>query len=153
VQTAPRTSKKYALLLVASFLTAIMVGISSPALSQTKGEKTFTVVITDSQGVETEMRNALFYWEEKVSETAFVPHELKHIPVKRGSATVNVKFDGIKTIEAKPTGDKSLPILSIFLANGNSAEFALALPGSFKGMSDFGETELPATAIRKILFK
>jgi hypothetical protein len=150
---AVRRSSKQALFLVVGLLTFILVGLSSPAFSQNKSEKTFTVVITDSQGVETEMRNALFYWEEKVSDTAFVPHELKHVPVKRGSATVNVKFDGIKTIEMKPTRDKSLPLLSISLANGNSAEFALAIPGSFKGMSDFGETELSATAIHKILFK
>jgi len=46
----------------------------------------------------------------------------------------------------------TLPIFSISLTNGNSAEFMLAISGSFKGMSDFGETELPATAIRKVLF-
>lgn len=153
MRTVPRTSKKHPLLLVVSFLTAVIVGVSSPALSQTKGEKAFTVVITDSQGVETEMRNARFYWEEKVSETAFVPHELKHVPVKRGSATVNVKFDGINMIDVKSAGEKGLPLLSIVLANGNSAEFTLAIPGSFRGQSDFGEAELPATAVRKILFK
>jgi hypothetical protein len=38
----------------------------------------------------------VFYWEEKVSETSFIPHELKHLPVKRGTATVNIKFDGVK---------------------------------------------------------
>lgn len=152
MRTVQKTSRPTVFLLV-GLLMSIMVGLSSPALSQTKGEKAFTVVVTDSQGVETEMRNALFYWEEKVSETAFVPHELKHVPVKRGSATVNVKFDGIKTIEMKALGDKGLPLLSISLVNGSSAEFSLALPGSFKGQSEFGETELPATAIRKILFK
>ncbi len=152
MHTSPRTSRQ-ALFLIAGLFTFILIGLSSPAFSQNKGEKTFAVVITDSQGVETEMRNVHFYWEEKVSETAFVPHELKHVPVKRGSATVNVKFDGIKTIEVKSPGEKGLPLIVISLASGNSGEFTLAIPGSFKGLSDFGETELPATAIRKIVFK
>lgn len=141
------------LFLAAGLIAFILVGLPNPAHSQTKGEKAFTVVVTDNQGVETEMRNVLFYWEEKVSETAFVPHELKHVPVKRGSATVNVKFDAIKSIEVKSSGDNKLPLLVISLTNGNSAEFSLALPGSFKGISDFGEAELSATAIHKILFK
>lgn len=47
------------------------------------------------------MRNALFYWGEKSSETAFVLRELKHIPVRRGCATVIVKLGGIKIIELR----------------------------------------------------
>jgi hypothetical protein len=133
----------------------LAIALWSPGVvrGETNAEKTFSAVVTDSQGVETELKNVLFYWEEKISETAFVPHELKHIPVKRGSATVNVKFGGIKTVEVRPGGDKNLPILTIVLANGNSGEFTLALSGSIKGLSDFGEVELPATAIRKIVFK
>jgi len=151
VHTARRISSQA--LLIAHLFIFLLISLSVPAFSQTKAEKTFTVVITDSQGVETEMRNAHFYWEEKVSDTAFVPHELKHIPVKRGSATVNVKFDGIRTVDVKPAGEKNLPLLTIVLANGNSAEFTLAIPGSFRGLSEFGETELPTNSIRKLVFK
>jgi len=148
-----RGSSKQVLCLVVGLLVFILAGPSRPAFGQNKSEKAVTVIITDGQGLETELRNAVFYWEEKVSETAFVPHELKHVPVKRGSATINVKFDAIKTIDVKSGAENTLPLLVIALVNGNSAEFSLALPGSFKGLSDFGETELPVTAIRKILFK
>lgn len=152
VHATTRTSNP-ALLLLVGFLMVIMIGLSTPAFSQNKTEKTFTAIMTDNQGVETEVKNLHFYWEEKVSETAFVPHELKHVPVKRGSATVNVKFDGIRGIDFKSPTEKALPLVVISLANGNSAEFSLALPGSFKGQSDFGETDLPAAAIRRIVFK
>ncbi len=118
-----------------------------------KADKNFSAVITDSHGVDTEVKNVLFYWEERLSETAFVPHELKQIPVKRGNATVNVRFDTIKEIEVKPSGDKGLPVLAITLNNGKTGEFALAIPGSFKGESDFGEVELPASGLKKVVFK
>ncbi len=147
-----RTAKHTLYPLVGLF-TIILIGVSTPAFSQSKAEKTFTVITTDHQGIETEIKNVQFYWEEKVSETAFVPHELKHVPVKRGNATVNVKFDGIRTIEVKSPVEKGLPLVVISLTNGNSGEFSLALPGSFKGQSDFGETDLPASAIQKIVFK
>lgn len=152
MHTSPRAFRP-TLFLMAGLFACILIGLSSPAFSQNKGEKTFAATVTDSQGIETEITNIQFYWEEKVSETTFVPHDLKHVPVKRGSATINVKFDGIKTIEMKSPGEKSLPLITVSLANGNSGEFTLAIPGSFKGLSDFGETELPATAIRKIVFK
>lgn len=67
--------------------------------AQGKAEKAFHAVITDTQGVETEVKNVSFYWEEKISETAFVPHELRQLPVKRGTATVQVKFETIKQID------------------------------------------------------
>ena len=118
-----------------------------------KGEKTFSAIVTDAQGVETEVKNIQFYWEEKVSDTAFVPHELRQVPVKRGTATVNVKFDTIKQIEVKPSSDKGLPVFNITLANGKNGEFALAINGSFKGESDFGEVELPASGLKKVVFR
>ena len=34
-----------------------------------------------------------------MSETSFVLHELRHLPSKRGTATVNIKFDQIKQID------------------------------------------------------
>jgi len=121
--------------------------------AQSKTEKVFRALVTDTQGVETEVKNLLFYWEEKVSETAFVPHEVKQVPVKRGTATVNVRFDTIKQIDVNPGPDKAPPLLTITLTNGKTGEFALAIAGSFKGESDFGEVELPASGLKKIVFK
>ena len=128
--------------------------VALPAWAQPKGEKTFQAVLTDAQGVETDVKNVIFYWEEKISETAFVPHELKQIPVKRGTTTVNVKFDTIKVIDVKPGSDpKALPTLLVTLINGKTGEFALAIDGKFKGDSDFGEVELPASGLKKVVFK
>ena len=128
--------------------------LALPALAAAqKADKGFNAVVTDAQGVETDVKNLHFYWEEKVSETAFVPHELRQVPVKRGTSTINVKFDTIKQIEVKPGADKGLPTLSISLSNGKTGEFALAIAGSFKGDSDFGEVELPASGVKKIVFK
>jgi hypothetical protein len=127
--------------------------VPSQSLAQTKAEKTFSAVVTDAQGLESDIKNIHFYWEEKVSETAFVPHELRHVPVKRGTATVNVKFDSIKQIDIKQGADTGLPTLTITLANGKTGEFGLAIDGKFKGESDFGEVELPASGLRKVIFK
>lgn len=135
-------------------LAACLSTVGPAALAQTKGEKTFQATLTDTQGVETEVKNVIFYWEEKISETAFVPHELKQIPVKRGTTTVNVKFNTIKVIDVKPGPDaKALPTLMVTLTNGKTGEFALAIDGKFKGDSDFGEVELPASGLKKIAFK
>lgn len=135
-------------------LLAGLCAANPPAWAQAKGEKTFHAVLTDAQGVETDVKNVIFYWEEKISETAFVPHELKQIPVKRGTTTVNVKFDTIKVIDVKPGSDpKTLPTLLVTLTNGKTGEFALAIDGKFKGDSDFGEVELPASGLKKIAFK
>ncbi len=123
------------------------------ALAQPKGEKTFQVVATDTKGIETEVHGVIFYWEEKISETAFVPHELKEVPVKRGTATVKIKFDAIKTIDVKPSGNGTPPAVSITLNDGKSGEFTLAIAGSFKGQSDFGEVELPAVELKRLAFK
>ncbi len=123
------------------------------ARGETKAEKTFSALVTDSQGVETELKHVLFYWEEKVSDTAFVPHELKQVPVKRGAATVHVKFETIKQIDVAPAPDKALPTLTITLTNGKTGEFTLGIAGSFKGESDFGEVDLPANGLKKIVFK
>lgn len=137
-------------------LISLVVAVSlsgGSAWAQSKAEKVFRALVTDTQGVETEVKNLLFYWEEKVSETAFVPHEVKQVPVKRGTATVNVRFDTIKQIDVKPGPDKGPPMLTITLTNGKTGEFALAIAGSFKGESDFGEVELPASGLKKIVFK
>ncbi|MCC6967107.1 MAG: hypothetical protein IT391_12605 [Nitrospira sp.] len=127
--------------------------VAETALAQPKGEKAFQVVATDVKGVETEVHGVIFYWEEKISETAFVPHELKEVPVKRGTATVKIKFDVIKTIDVKPSGNGTPPAVSITLNDGKAGEFTLAIAGSFKGQSDFGEVELPAVELKRIAFK
>ena len=127
--------------------------VAGTAFAQPKGDKAFHAVATDAKGVETEVHGVIFYWEEKVSETAFVPHELKEVPVKRGTATVKIKFDAIKTVELKPSGNGAPPAVSITLNDGKTGEFTLAIAGSFKGQSDFGEVELPAAELKRIAFK
>ena len=131
----------------------LSLSISHPALSQTKADRQFHATVTDGQGIETEVKNVIFYWEEKVSVTAFVPHELRHVPVRKGTASLNVKFDNIKQIDVKPSSDSGLPVLAITLANGKTGEFALAIKGSFRGESDFGEVDLPANGLKAIRFK
>lgn len=118
-----------------------------------RAEKTVQLVVTDQQGVETELKNGIFYWEEKMSETSFVPHELRHLPSKRGTATVNIKFDQIKQIEIKPGADKAVPAMTVTLINGKTGEFVPAVSGSFKGESDFGQVEVPVGSISKVVFK
>ena len=118
-----------------------------------KADKAFHATATDAKGIDTDMKNVLFYWEEKVSETAFVPHEVREVPVKRGTATVKIKFDTIKHLDFKPSGNGALPGVTITLIDGKSGEFTLAIAGSFKGLSDFGEVELPAAELKKIVFK
>jgi hypothetical protein len=136
-------------------LSALIAGaaLAGTTEAQHTNDKTFAVVVTDAHGMETEVKGVLFYWEEKVSETAFVPHELKQVPVKHGAATVHVRFDTIKQIEVKPGPDKGLPTLSIALTSGKTGEFLLAIPGSFKGESDFGQVEFPANGLKKVVFK
>ena len=139
--------------MVPGIILALLSSITGTASAESKNDKVFSATVTDAQGIESEVKNVLFYWEEKVSETAFVPHELRHVPVKRGTATVNVKFDTIKQIDIKPASDKGLPMLLITLTNGKTGEFGLAIDGKFKGESDFGEVELPAGGLRKVVFK
>lgn len=127
--------------------------IGSPVWAQGKSEKTFHAVAIDAKGVETEIKNIIFYWEEKISETAFVPHEMKEVPVKRGTATVKIKFEGIKHMDLKPSGSSTPPNVTITLNDGKTGEFVLAIAGSFKGLSDFGEVELPAAELKKLTFK
>lgn len=127
--------------------------VAGTVFAQPRGDKAFHAVATDAKGVETEVHGVIFYWEEKVSETAFVPHELKEVPVKRGTATVKIKFDAIKTVELKPSGNGAPPAVSITLNDGKTGEFTLAIAGSFKGQSDFGEVELPAAELKRIAFQ
>ena len=125
----------------------------SPTWAQGKNEKSFHAVAVDAKSVETDVKNVVFYYEEKISETAFVPHELRELPVKRGTATVKIKFDGIKHIDLKPSGNGTAPNVTITLNDGKTGEFILAVAGSFKGLSEFGEVELPAAELKKLTFK
>lgn len=136
-------------------LAGLAVLVSAPIASavDAKAEKAFTLAVTDAQGIETELKNGIFYWEEKMSETSFVPHELRHLPSKRGTATVNIKFDQIKQIDMKPGADKAAPAMTVTLANGKSGEFVPAVSGSFKGESDFGQVEVPIGSLSKVVFK
>ncbi|HWG95487.1 MAG TPA: hypothetical protein VN647_00275 [Nitrospira sp.] len=124
-----------------------------PAWAQSKNEKAFHAVAVDAKNVETDVKNIIFYYEEKISETAFVPHELRELPVKRGTATVKIKFDGIKHIDLKPSGNGTAPNVTITLNDGKTGEFILAVAGNFKGQSEFGEVELPAAELKKLAFK
>ena len=132
---------------------SVLSVIGSAAWAQTKSEKVFHAVAVDAKGIETEVKNLTFYWEEKISETAFVPHELREVPVKRGTATVKIKFDSIKHIDLKASGNGAPPNVTITLNDGKTGDFVLAIAGSFKGQSDFGEVELPAAELKKLTFK
>lgn len=100
--------------------------------------------MVDEKNVEMDLKNVHFYWEEKISDTAFVPHELREMPVKRGTATVNVKFESIKELEVRPGVAGGLPVMTITLQNGKRGEFPLALSGTLKGESDFGGRRFPS---------
>lgn len=127
--------------------------LAEPGLAQGKPEKSFNAVITDAHGTETEVSNLVFYWEEKIDETHVALHELKHVPVKRGAATINVKFEDVKQIETKPGADDGAPLFVITLTKGKTGEFPLAIAGQFKGESDFGEVLVPVAGLKKIVFK
>ena len=143
-----------ALVRSASFISVIgtlcLFGVS--ALAEGKNDKAFHAVAVDAKSVETDVKNVIFYYEEKISETAFVPHEMRELPVKRGTATVKIKFDGIKHIDLKP-GSGAAPNVTITLNDGKTGDFVLAIAGSFKGQSEFGEVELPAADLKKLSFK
>lgn len=132
---------------------AILFLMAGPLWAQSKAEKVFHALAIDAKGIETDVKNIIFYWEEKISETAFVPHELREVPVKRGTTTVKIKFEGIKQIELKPSGSGLPPNVTITLHDGKTGDFVLATAGSFKGQSDFGEVELPAAELKKLSFK
>lgn len=130
-----------------------LTAMSGYAFASQKSDKVFHGVATDMKGVETEVRNLLFYWEEKINETSFVPHIMKELPVKRGTATVKITFESIKTVELKPSAAGASPVVSITLKDGKMGEFVLAILGSFKGQSDFGDVEVPVVDLKQLAFK
>ena len=123
------------------------------AWSASESGESFRGVATDTQGLQTEMENIIFYYEEKVSETSFIPHELRELPVKRGTSTVKIKFMSIKEIDLKASDKKSPPVANVTLKDGKTGAFQLAIAGSFKGQSAFGEVELPAAQLSRVVFK
>ena len=114
---------------------------------------TFTAKTTDAEGIELSVSNARLYWEEKIDETTFVPHEIRHVPVKHGAATINVKFQQIAKILVKPDHPaKGRQALTIKLLNGKSGEFPLAKEVTLIGQSDFGEIRIPMKSLRSLTF-
>jgi len=148
-----RRSAGVVLLLV--FLAAPWIrGIAASAPPPDKPPKqTFQAHVVDAEGMETDVSNLRFYYEEEISETAFVPHELTYVPVKRGASTVKIKFDKISQIEVVSDLETGKPLLMITLENGQTGKFPLARHGTFKGESDFGEIELGIRGIKKIVFE
>ena len=116
-------------------------------------KNTFTAETTDAEGIEMSVSNARLYWEEKIDETTFVPHEITHVPVKHGAATINVKFQQISNIQVKPDHPaKGRQALTIKLLNGKSGEFPLAKEVTLIGQSDFGEIRLPMKRLQSLTF-
>ena len=73
--------------MVCVFLWTVFFGVLVAHPAETKTGKAFRAVVTDAQGVETDLNNVVFYWEEKVSDTSFVPHEVRHLPAQREHRT------------------------------------------------------------------
>lgn len=136
----------------AAVLMMLMLGVVA-ALAEPKEPQGFHVVATDEKNIETELQRTVFYYEEKLNETSFIPHELDTLPVKRGAAVVQVKFTTIKQIEFSAGPNEGSRTVVILLANGKSGEFQLAIAGSFKGLSEFGEVLVPVSGIKKVVFR
>lgn len=137
-----------------SYLSAVALAVTlvlpGGVLAQTN---TFTAQTTDAEGIEMSVSNARLYWEEKIDETTFVPHEITHVPVKHGAATINVKFQQIAKIMVRPDHPaKGRQALTIKLLNGKSGEFPLAKEVTLIGHSDFGEIRLPMKNLRSMTF-
>lgn len=135
---------------------AVIVGVLITCAWQgsllAKTDKVYNAIATDNKGVETDIANVIFYWEEKVSETSFVPHELREMPLKRGATIVRIKFEQIRQLLIRPGSDGTSPVVSITLKDGKTGEFVLGISGSFKGRSDFGDVELPAAELKQVVF-
>ena len=82
-----------------------------------------------------------------------MPHELRHFPAKRGTSTVNIKFETIKQVDVRPWDVKIAPAITITLTNGKTGEFVPVVNGSLRGESDFGQVDVPIQSISKIIFK
>ncbi|MCC6966764.1 MAG: hypothetical protein IT391_10865 [Nitrospira sp.] len=136
----------------ASALVILMLGVVA-ALAEPKDHQGFHMVATDENNIETELQRTVFYYEEMLNETSFIPHELNALPLKRGATIVQVKFQTIQQIEFKPGLNGEAPTAIVMLTNGKAGEFQLAIMGSFKGLSDFGEVQVPVSGVRKVVFR
>lgn len=133
-----------------ALLLALTLLLPGHSLAQTDA---FTAQTTDAEGIEMSVFNARLYWEEKIDETTFVPHEITHVPVKHGAATINVKFQQIEKIQVKSDHPaKGRQALTIKLLSGKSGEFPLAKEVTLIGQSDFGEIRLPLKSLRTLTF-
>ncbi len=132
-----------------------MLMLLSPAVVQgaDQANQTFEATLTDAEGLETDVTNLVFYWEEQLSETQLALHELKHVPAKRGVVPIKITFDRIDQIAFKPGSTTGRPVLSITLKSGQAGEFTLEIPGSFKGQTEFGDMIAAPTQLTKIVFK
>lgn len=133
-----------------ALLLALTIALPISVLAQ---NHTFTAETTDADGIQMSVSNARLYWEEKIDETTFVPHEITHVPVKHGAAIINVKFQRIARIQVKPDHPaKGRQALTIKLLNGKSGEFPLAKEVTLIGQSDFGEIRIPMQSLRSMTF-
>ncbi len=123
------------------------------ALAQSQAVKNFHATIVDKEGVETEVTSLVFFWEEKLNEQEVALYELRHLPVKRGAATINVKFESIQSVEFRANEDGGLPILSVTVKSGKTGIFTFAQEGNFRGQSDFGEMVIRPSQLNQIRFK
>lgn len=130
-----------------------MLLCGAPAFGGSEAGNTFEAIFVDAGGLETSVTHVVFYWEEQLSETQLALHELTHIPAKRGTVPIQIHFDKIKQVEFNHSPSKDEPVLSVTLKNGKRGEFALQIPGSFKGRTDFGEMIAGPAHLRKIVFK
>ncbi|MET0514835.1 MAG: hypothetical protein ABW047_05840 [Nitrospiraceae bacterium] len=134
-------------------LWTVVFGVLAAHPAETKTGKAFRAVVTDSQGVETDLNNVVFYWEEKVSDTSFVPHEVRHLPVQRGTSNVNIKFETIAQLDVKQGAEKGGMTMVVTLTNGKKGDFVPSVNGTLRGESDFGQVDVPMSAISKVVFK
>lgn len=110
--------------------------------------------ITDAEGMQTDVKDVKFYWEEKIDETSFVPHEERHLSVKHGKATIEIGLKKIQTIDILPKQDgQTLPVVRIMMDSGTQGEFPLARAVSLIGHSEFGKFQVPLGDLTKIELK
>ena len=119
-----------------------------PALAQ---EKALSATIIDNQDVQTDIQNVRIYWEEKVGEAAFIPHEAINLPVRKGSTTVHVSLGTIRKIEVERK--KELVIIRITLSTGKTGEFTPPMSFQVIGSSEFGEVRIPIEEVKTVTFK
>ena len=97
-----------------------------------KGDKVFQAVATDAKGVETEVRRHLLLGR-KISETSFVPHELKRSARStRNRDRSRLSSDVIKTIDVKPSGMDAARCVH-YVERRKSGRVYLAKPEALSG--------------------